>query len=91
MSLLAPKGVLSKNGRLFRKNLWQGGKSNETRFHLVNWQKVRLPILSGGLGVKDPELMNIAMDAKIVWRLISPSSEWWKSLSLESTFIKADS
>jgi hypothetical protein len=37
---------------------------------------------SGGLGIKDPLLMNLAMGAKLLWRLISWKIECWKRILL---------
>jgi hypothetical protein len=70
-SLLAPKGVLKDMAQLIRKFLWQGGKSNSKKFHLVNWDTVSTPKKSGGLGIRDPEVENIAMGANILWRIVS--------------------
>jgi hypothetical protein len=33
----------------------------------------------GGLGIRDPELANIALGAKLLWRLVSGNKEWWKT------------
>jgi hypothetical protein len=65
-SLLAPKGVLKDMAQLIRKFLWQGGKSNSKKFYLVNWDTVSSPKKSGGLGIRDPKVENIAMGAKIL-------------------------
>jgi hypothetical protein len=78
-SLLAPKGALKDMAQLIHKFLWQGGKSNTKKFHLVNWNIVSSPKDSGGLGIRDPEVANLAMGAKLLWRLISGRKEWWKS------------
>jgi hypothetical protein len=78
-SLLAPKGAMKDMAQLICKFLWQGGKSNAKKFHLVNWNIVSSPKDSGGLGIRDPEVVNIAMGAKLLWRLITGRKEWWKS------------
>jgi len=39
---------------------------------------VRQPKSLGRLAIKDLELMNLALGAKLVWRLLSDSNEWWK-------------
>jgi hypothetical protein len=78
-SLLALKGVLKDMAHLIRKFLWQGGKSNSKKFHLVNWDIVSTPKKSGGLGIRDPEVENIAMGSKLLWRIVSGRKEWWKT------------
>jgi hypothetical protein len=65
-SLLSPKGILKDMAQLIRKFLWQGGKSNSKKFPVVNWDIVFLPKKSGGLGIRDPEVANIAMGSKLL-------------------------
>jgi hypothetical protein len=54
-----------------QKFLWEGGKTSTKKFHLVNWRIVRAPKMNGGLGIKDPTLVNVALGAKLLWRMIS--------------------
>lgn len=49
-----------------RRFLWHGGKTNSKKLHLMKWKIVRLPVTLGGLGIKDPILMNIALGEKMV-------------------------
>ena len=67
------------------KFLWQGGKRNGKKFHLVNWHIVKLPKDQGGLAIKYLNLMNLAMGDKIVWILVTGEMEWWK-LALEMKY-----
>jgi hypothetical protein len=60
-SLLALVGIKQQIVQEIRRFLWQGGKTNSKRFHLVNWSIVRAPKAHGGLGIKDPTLMNLVM------------------------------
>ena len=51
--------------------------------HLVNWDTVKRPVSEGGLQVKDPRLVNLAMGGKLLWQLFSnlshPVSQiFWK-------------
>jgi hypothetical protein len=64
--------------QLIHKFLWQGGKENEKKFHMVNWSTVCAPKENGGLGIRDPEKINIALGAKLLWRLVSDGNDWWK-------------
>jgi hypothetical protein len=65
-SLLVPKGFLKDMAWLICKFVWQGGKSNSKKFHLVNWDTISTPKKSGGLGIRDIEVENIAMGAKLL-------------------------
>jgi hypothetical protein len=47
---------------------------------------VRSPKDHGGLGVHDPELVNIVVGSKILWRLVTRESEWWKMALLKKYF-----
>ena len=64
-----------------RKFLWQGGKSNGSKqFHLVNWDIVCSLKNCGGAGIRDPTMMNLALGAKILWRIVSGEKTWWKKI-----------
>ena len=61
--------------------LWQGDKSsNLKKFHLVNWEIVSRPKICKGVGVRDPNKMNLALGAKILWRILSGKEAWWKEI-----------
>jgi len=68
--LLAPRNVMEQISKLLRDFLWQGGKGNEKRIHLVNWDVVRRTKEEGGLQIRDPQLVNLALGGKILWKLI---------------------
>ena len=74
---------MDKIAKLIRDFLWRGGKGNHNRMHLVKWDVVKRPILEGGLQTRDPELVNLAMGGKLLWKLFSdkkhPVSQiFWK-------------
>ena len=81
--LLAPKAIMDQISKLIRDFLWRGGKGNLKRLHLVNWDTVKRPILEGGLHIRDPGLVNLAMGGKLLWLFFSnkkhPVSQiFWK-------------
>lgn len=78
--MVARTGVVQNIAREIRSFLWQGGKSNNKKIHLINWKIVRAPKNRWGLGIKGPTLMNIAMGAKLIWRLITSKLDWWKKI-----------
>jgi hypothetical protein len=43
---------------------------------------VHAPKSNGGLGILDPSLSNLALGAKILWRLVTDNQEWWKRVIL---------
>jgi ribonuclease HI/exonuclease III len=67
--LLAPRNVMDQIAKILRDFLWQGGKGNENKMHLANWELVRRPIAEGGLQIRDPSLVNLAMGGKLLWQM----------------------
>ena len=57
------------------------------KFHLVKWDTVKKPKCRGGLGIKDLEQMNKALGAKLIWRMVTGSKEWWKEV-IRKKYIK---
>ena len=69
--ILAPMMTTNGISMEIRKFLRQGGKFQTKKIYLVKWEVVKAPKLNGGLGIKDPEQMNKALGAKLVWRMVS--------------------
>ena len=63
--LLAPKAIMNQISKLLGDFLWGGGKGNQHRMHLVNWETVKTPFLEGGIQIKYPRKSNIAMGGKL--------------------------
>lgn len=53
--------------------------------HLINWSIVRGPKSHGDMGIKDPSLMNLALGAKLLCRLVVGRYDWWKKFSSKNT------
>ena len=69
--VLAPRNVMNSISKKIKKFLWQGGKVQTKKFHLVKWDTVKQSKNHGGIGIRDPEQMGKAMGARLVWRLIT--------------------
>ena len=39
------------------------------------------------MGIRDPEQMNKALGAKLIWRLVTGKKEWWKEV-IRKKYIK---
>ena len=85
--VLAPKNVINNICKEIRKFLWQGGKVQTKKFHLVMWDIVKRTKNKGGLGIRDLEQMNKALGAKLIWRLATSKKEWWKEI-IRKKYIK---
>ena len=76
--------------KLMRYFLWSGGKENQNRLHLVNWDIVKRRVLEGGLQIRGSGLTNLVMGVKILWQLFFErkhpvSQELWKKYLLGGT------
>ena len=67
--LPAPKEIMDQISKLIRDFLWSGGKGNQNRLHLVNWDIVKIPVLESGLQIRDLGLKNLALGGKKLWQL----------------------
>ena len=56
---------------IIRSFLWQGGKQDIKKFSLVRWEQVTLPYEKGGIAIRLPGLMNIALATKLIRRMIN--------------------
>eukprot|EP00253_Pinus_taeda_P004292 PITA_04292 len=72
--LLAPRNIMDQISSLIRNFLWQGGRGNDKKLHLVNWETVKKPIDEGGLNIRDPSLSNLALGSKILWKIFKEPS-----------------
>jgi hypothetical protein len=70
-ALYAPVGIKKELAIITRKFLWQGGKVNGKKFHMFKWATTCAPKENGGLGIRDLEKINLALGAKVIWRVIT--------------------
>ncbi|CAN0915024.1 Putative ribonuclease H protein At1g65750 [Linum grandiflorum] len=50
------------------------------KFHMVSWEKVKVPKERGGLGITDLRCMNKALLGKWIWRFGKETDVWWREL-----------
>lgn len=74
--LLAPAGIINKIEDIIKTFIWKGGKQNEKRFSLINWETVSRPFQEGSLKLKNLNAQNVAMGTKVIWRIIAPNPGW---------------
>ena len=68
------------------KILMVGGKSNIIKFHLIKWDIVKDHIINEGTSVQDPNMVNLEMGTKILWRMLLGRKEWWKETLRKNYF-----
>eukprot|EP00253_Pinus_taeda_P035966 PITA_35966 len=78
--LLAPKTFINKMEVLLRRFLWEGGKNNERRLHLVKWDTIKKPFIEGGLQIRDLATQNLALGTKLLWDIVSGKLSWSKKV-----------
>eukprot|EP00253_Pinus_taeda_P018997 PITA_18997 len=68
LSVMAtPKGICNKLVEIYRKFLW-GGPKQQKKWALCSWKSITKPKEKGGLGLRDPWILNQVMAAKLRWR-----------------------
>ncbi|XP_031111997.1 uncharacterized protein LOC116015970 [Ipomoea triloba] len=70
------KGIWEAIDRKIRRFIW-GGTPQKRKCHLVRWDVVTLPKNQGGLGIRTTKDVNLAIMAKLGWRLMKESESLW--------------
>jgi len=55
-------------------------------FHLINWSTVITKKEEGGLGIREPHLLNIALGEKVMWNLLTHEEDWWAKIITKKYF-----
>ena len=84
--MLAPKTITLKIDGFLKRFMWEGRRKNSRKTHLISWDKIKNPILEGGLHIRDVATQNLAMGSKILWNLISGKSSWSKQVLQKKYF-----
>uniref|UniRef100_A0A2N9GG55 RNase H type-1 domain-containing protein n=1 Tax=Fagus sylvatica TaxID=28930 RepID=A0A2N9GG55_FAGSY len=71
-----PLRIHGRNARDFRNFLW-GSSEDKKKMHMVGWDKICQPKKDGGLGLYSSKPRNLALLAKLNWRLIDEKDSLW--------------
>jgi hypothetical protein len=82
--ILALVGVMNQISINLINFLWKGVIMNTKKYHIINCKVVTNPKDRGGLGIKDPIWMNLALGSTLIWRMITGKLEWWKKIDTRS-------
>jgi hypothetical protein len=78
-SFLIPKSICSQLDRSF-KNSWWGFRSSKSRnLSLKSWNSLCIPKALGGLGLRRMKDVNLALIAKLGWKLLTGADSLWIS------------
>ena len=74
--LKVPKKVCEEvNAKM--ASFWWGQKDEEKKIHWASWLKLTKSKGCGGMGLKDLNIMNVALLAKQCWRMLMYPDDWW--------------
>lgn len=59
------------------KKLFWSGAREEKKWPLLKWEKICRPKKFGGAGIKDWNTMNIALGAKLAWKMENDGDQMW--------------
>jgi len=80
LSIMAvPKGVCTRMKEIFGKFLW-GGPNQQRKWALVSWKRLMKRKEEGGLGLRDPKVLNKVLGAKLWWRWMRGGNDLWKRI-----------
>eukprot|EP00253_Pinus_taeda_P010380 PITA_10380 len=77
--MAAPAGVCAKIREIIRKFIWSGSDQKK-KWALVLWSQLTERKEKGGLGLRDPEVLNRVLGAKLWWRWLSGGNDLWKTI-----------
>lgn len=75
-TIMLPMSTLNQLDKIARAFIWGSSEGNRKQ-HLVSWNKVCKPKGEGGLGIRLAKEMNIALLAKLGWRLLNTEDALW--------------
>ncbi|CAA7042519.1 unnamed protein product [Microthlaspi erraticum] len=87
-SVKLPESTLNRLDRVARDFVW-GSTAEKRKQHLLCWDKVCKPKEEGGLGIRKTSLMNIALLAKVGWRVLHDNNSLWSRV-LRSKYLIGD-
>nr|AID60103.1 hypothetical protein [Brassica napus] len=80
MSTIAlPSSTLNQLDKIARAFIW-GSIDGTRKQHLVSWEKICKPKREGGLGIRLAKEMNVALLAKLGWRMLNTEDGLWVNI-----------
>ncbi|KAL0011900.1 hypothetical protein SO802_007008 [Lithocarpus litseifolius] len=77
-----PTHICDKLDKVNRDFLW-GSTTERRKLHLVGWNKIVKPKEDGGLGIQAAKAKNLALLAKLNWRLYQEKDALWTQVILK--------
>ena len=77
--MVCPKKTCENMVCLFKKLLWKGSQEKR-KWALLSWDKLTLPKLKGGLGLRDLFTLNQVMGVNLWWRWLQGGVALWRCI-----------
>lgn len=83
IALDCPKWVLKAIEKIMRGFLWKGRKEAKGGHCLVSWSRVCRPLDLGGLGIKNLEILNWALQMRWLWKKKTEPDGPWAGMNIQ--------
>ena len=83
-----PVHLCEKIDKINKDFLW-GTTTEKKKLHLVGWNKIIKPKEEGGLGIPAARTRNIALLAKLNWRLYQEKDSLWAKVVLNKYYLRS--
>eukprot|EP00253_Pinus_taeda_P024197 PITA_24197 len=77
--MAAPLGICIRIREIIRNFIWRGADQKK-KWALASWSQLTERKEKGGLGLRDPEILNKVLGAKLWWRWLSGGNDLWKTI-----------
>eukprot|EP00253_Pinus_taeda_P013830 PITA_13830 len=77
--MAAPLGICTRIREIIRNFIWRGADQKK-KWALASWSQLTERKEKGGLGLRDPEILNRVLGAKLWWRWLRGGNDLWKTI-----------
>eukprot|EP00253_Pinus_taeda_P026164 PITA_26164 len=77
--MAAPLGVCTRIREVIKNFIWRGADQKE-KWALASWSQLTERKEKGGLGLRDPEILNRVLGVKLWWRWLRGGNDLWKTI-----------
>eukprot|EP00253_Pinus_taeda_P026017 PITA_26017 len=77
--MAAPLGICTRIREIIKNFIWRGADQKK-KWALASWSQLTERKEKGGLGLRDPEILNRVLGAKLWWRWLRGGNDLWKTI-----------
>eukprot|EP00253_Pinus_taeda_P009011 PITA_09011 len=74
-----PLGICTRIREIIRNFIWRGADQKK-KWALASWSQLTERKENGGLGLRDPEILNKVLGVKLWWRWLRGGNDLWKTI-----------